>query len=316
MTGQHGKGGGVGKSELTWEDVSQDTPPSLRADIVNKADDALARQSIQLEGPLYLSLNRFWPVSLWGVAFLIHRRFRQLSPRRLPTITPLKPPEIYGIFALAHLANVEAFHLREKVIRDDNLRTILAFSYAMRDVWNGALPTDDRLKKYDLSLLTIPIDEHLLSRYAHYTLWRWRNTWSDSAGREVLHCELSAHDTAILLTVVAERTRMRDFHQPACVRKAVLTGHTLLDAFSYTLGPMLWRVATGRHQTLNTWFLNGIQRSFAYWLAYALSAGLYRHYASILSLEDPEKAAMVIMKSVEERSAKSSGTSDERGAVA
>ncbi|TBU41138.1 hypothetical protein BD309DRAFT_1011044 [Dichomitus squalens] len=311
MTGQHGKGGGAGKSEFTWEDVSQDTPPSLRADIVNKADDALARQSIQLEGPLYLSLNRFWPVSLWGVAFLIHRRFRQLSPRRLPTITPLKPPEIYGIFALAHLANVEAFHLREKVIRDDNLRTILAFSYAMRDVWNGALPTDDRLKKYDLSLRASPLlatlHEHLLSRYAHYTLWRWRNTWSDSRTRgfvgqyvadQVLHCELSAHDTAILLTVVAERTRMRDFHQPACVRKAVLTGHTLLDAFSYTLGPMLWRVATGRHQTLNTWFLNGIQRSFAYW------AG------------DPEKAAMVIMKSVEERSGKSSGTSDERGAVA
>ena len=71
---------------------------------------------------------------------------------------------------------------------------------------------------------------------------------------------------------------------------------------------MLWRAdaGTGWFHILKVSCMNGIQRSFVYWLAYALSAGLYRHYASLLSLQDPEKVSLVIKKSIEEHSKKSS----------
>ena len=80
---------------------------------------------------------RFWPIPAYGVAFFIHKRYRVWRPRRLPTITPLKLPEIYSVYALMHWVDIEADRMVEKLNKNRDLRVICAVSQVLRERLNA-----------------------------------------------------------------------------------------------------------------------------------------------------------------------------------
>ena len=79
----------------------------------------------------------FWPIPAYGVAFFIHKRYRIWRPRRLPTITPLKLPEIYSVYALMHWVDIEADRMVEKLNKNRDLRVIRAVSQILRERLNA-----------------------------------------------------------------------------------------------------------------------------------------------------------------------------------
>ena len=74
-----------------------------------------------------LQWYRVWTLPVYAGMYLVHSRYRALRPRRLPTLTSLRLPEIYGLLALGDIAGYEAEHLRDDEL-DGNRRSIEACS--------------------------------------------------------------------------------------------------------------------------------------------------------------------------------------------
>ena len=70
-----------------------------------------------------LQWYRVWTLPVYAGMYLVHSRYRALRPRRLPTLTSLRLPEIYGLLALGDIAGYEAEHLRDDEL-DGNRRSI------------------------------------------------------------------------------------------------------------------------------------------------------------------------------------------------
>ncbi|RDX40107.1 hypothetical protein OH76DRAFT_1413170 [Lentinus brumalis] len=176
-----------------WDDVA--SPATTQGDLGERFREDTIRLSTNGEP----GLERFWPIPLYGVAYIVHKRYRLWRPRVLPTLTSLTLRGMYGALALGHAADIEAIRLRDKLIRgaDNDRLWIHLYSVTLRAGSHGLL---ERVKKeaghaWPSRLtwpdLTYPRDfrpaEFLIELYEFY-LWRLRSLWSDEPSRQLASC--------------------------------------------------------------------------------------------------------------------------------
>ncbi|KAI0762311.1 hypothetical protein C8Q74DRAFT_1371382 [Fomes fomentarius] len=163
------------------------------------------------------NLRRHWPIPLYGLALIIHKRYRIWSPRRIPYLTTVRLPEIYGTLALGHFAHIEAGRIVERLNRSGKARpgagkkqdeldfarkgiALRAFSLRnwvadnpvlLRNLKDVEWCKDLNLKAYDRSYGMLPQrdedSQHPLLRLLmppiDYIRWSLRTMWSDEDTR-------------------------------------------------------------------------------------------------------------------------------------
>ncbi|OJT15626.1 hypothetical protein TRAPUB_5954, partial [Trametes pubescens] len=76
--------------------------------------------------------SRYWPIPLFGTAYLLHTRLRRYSPRKLPPLTSLRPAGVYVTTTAYMLWLSECVHITQEANRDRDMYTILVSVRALR----------------------------------------------------------------------------------------------------------------------------------------------------------------------------------------
>ena len=63
-------------------------------------------------------MYRIYSLPVYAALCFAHTRFRAWRPRKLPTITSLRPPEIYGFLMLMDLSRYEGAQLHKQLNED------------------------------------------------------------------------------------------------------------------------------------------------------------------------------------------------------
>ncbi|KAI0716113.1 hypothetical protein C8T65DRAFT_694411 [Cerioporus squamosus] len=143
---------------------------------------------------------RVWTLPVYAVTYFVHRRYRALHPRRLPTLTNLRLPEIYGMFAFGEIAAHQSLHLHKQLQLDENRDHRVVVSYAE---WVHNL----KPKGVQLELRTIPgvpdLTRKVLPRGEDgkvslfgEILWRLRTMWTTEDSRRLASILLEDHIAA------------------------------------------------------------------------------------------------------------------------
>ncbi|KAI1785579.1 hypothetical protein LXA43DRAFT_124186 [Ganoderma leucocontextum] len=245
-----------------------------------------------------------WPIPLYGLACVAHRRIRAWKPRCLPTLTTLGVPEIYGILALGHLAHIEANRLAKKVAEDSDLGFIRKLAEWAQHEYRRhperfIRPTGSKEDR-DLTVFLCrqPVD--------NFQAWKYdlRCSWTDERRRKAASALLARR-----LTVINPGVSLRDAALVALFVSEELGGHgifrssflrdnkpLMVEFASLAFWSMLARWASASSGVLHT---NAIlQRYFIYILAFKWFGGRYCHYASIFGLGKPDPVAFQIGLSV------------------
>ena len=88
-----------------------------------------------------------WPLPVAGLACLVHMRYRRYCPRTLPTLTPLKPFEIYVAISTSYTIYLAALRQKRELLCDQNLLMVEIVArlargkwkhtpYRKKDIWN------------------------------------------------------------------------------------------------------------------------------------------------------------------------------------
>ncbi|KAI0364923.1 hypothetical protein BV20DRAFT_973883 [Pilatotrama ljubarskyi] len=131
-----------------------------------------------------------WPIPFLATGYLIHLRYRQLKPRRLPTLTSLRKAEIYGLLALLWPVLVESEYLKRRAYMDRDLCAIhvAAKLYHNGTAELGTMPDLRNRLKVDQAFRDTLHEfhrEHALypkedaSGFLAKVLWWYNHAWSD-----------------------------------------------------------------------------------------------------------------------------------------
>ncbi|PIL29962.1 hypothetical protein GSI_07873 [Ganoderma sinense ZZ0214-1] len=248
-----------------------------------------------------------WPVPLYGLACAAHWRFRAFKPRRLPTLTTVTLPEIYGIFALGHVSHLEANRLSRKVAEDPGLKVIQRVAtwarkeyrrYPERFTVPVGLEDLEGVDYTGLLLKGVPEDDFHFRRFA------LRLSWADTEYRTAASYLLTRRvrlaaprtipyrDVALVTLFVSEELDGgSSIIRPAFLRDMPLMAKYAGFVFVSTL--TRWISSSSSSGALRTNAL--LERYFVYFFAFKWLGGRYCHYASLLGLEEPSKGVVAFL---------------------
>ncbi|TFK82475.1 hypothetical protein K466DRAFT_590489 [Polyporus arcularius HHB13444] len=240
-------------------------------------------------------LYRVWSLPLYAVTYIVHSRYRALRPRRLPTLTSLRLPEIYGMLAIGDICGYQGLHLYKQLQLEENYDRGQVANYAgwFYKMFHKNLREPRFPGSSDLTRKGLPRGEDGKVTLLGEILWRLRTIRTTANCRlfassiledHIAACDLNDHDASVLVTIVAERLGT-GFNQSATFFPegelrwiAVLT--TALRAATIWTGP-------GRLVALA---VNGMQRAALYAFMYPSLTWEYYHFRSIWNIQEPDKA--------------------------
>ncbi|KAI0353238.1 hypothetical protein OH77DRAFT_1427648 [Trametes cingulata] len=107
--------------ERTDDYIPLDDPsPAPLAGGHSASEDSLSPVDLVKAAPVpHMQWARLWAIPVFSATYLIHRRFRRYSPRRLPLLTSVRPAELHAVAGLFFTGWTELLRLRTQALRED-----------------------------------------------------------------------------------------------------------------------------------------------------------------------------------------------------
>ncbi|EIW65359.1 uncharacterized protein TRAVEDRAFT_42733 [Trametes versicolor FP-101664 SS1] len=245
--------------------------------------------------------SNFWPLPLIGVSYLAHIRYRRYSPRRLPTLTSMKLPEIYAFLAIIHAMEGAAGELKDEVMNDSDLELIEKVARRFKnDVFSNKsfMETVDRFlddgrREYSRSrhMYNHAASGGLLGKLAwwHDHIWSHEETWYRASVIWVTKLkpqDLSLNDFDRCVTHLANTFEADDdfYYQDYALWAFIPFGVSI---------PFAMAARWGQRRALSR-VINGLQRLLMWATLYPYNMQQYQHYANLRKLENKHAIAQRI----------------------
>ncbi|CDO69818.1 hypothetical protein BN946_scf184803.g16 [Trametes cinnabarina] len=260
------------------------------------------------------ALIHFWHIPGLALAYVVHARFRRFSPRRLPPLTPLKLPGVYGSLALWGWAGNASYAAEAEIDHHpalQNVKFIRDVNETLANSWRtkyGQQPNaEDLLGQEATSLLRAFIDEHYRDlSLVDKALW-WHRNWRSYADVRVCAYVLWTKIGADTIREAPPDRRMGIIHDlHVCSSHLANTWSTdpEKDGLNYLKYPVLALIATipfallARRAHVPSLYqpLNGLQRLLVGAVIYMGPFQGYEHHSCLKRLKCSDIIAEAIRK--------------------